>query len=46
MAHAAAPKFDDGADDDIPDRHYGKKYKRKLYNDLAGIMKLKQAEVD
>ena len=38
--------FDDGEDDDIPDRHYGKPYNRELHNQLAGIMKLKQAAVD
>jgi hypothetical protein len=42
----AATTFDNDADDDIPDRHYGKPYDRELYNQLAATMKLKQAEMD
>ena len=45
MAHAATPNFDNDADDDIPDRHYGKPYDRELYNQLAALMKLKEAEM-
>jgi hypothetical protein len=45
MAHAATRKFDNDADDDIPDRHYGKPYDRELYNQLAVLMKLKEAEM-
>jgi hypothetical protein len=45
MAHAAGFQFDNEADDDIPDRHYGKPYDRELYNQLAAIMKLKEAEM-
>lgn len=45
MAHAAGFQFDNDADDDIPDRHYGKRYKRKLYNQLAAIKKLKDLEI-
>lgn len=39
-------EFDNDADDDIEERHYGKPYDRKLYNELAGIMKHKHAAVD
>lgn len=45
MAHAATPKFNNYADDDIPDRHYGKPYDRELYNQLAALMKLKEDEM-
>jgi hypothetical protein len=42
---ASAAGFDNDADDDIPDRHYGKPYDRELYNQLAALMKLKEAEM-
>ena len=45
MARAATPKFDNDADDEIEERHLGKPYNRKLYNQLAAIKKLKDAEI-
>lgn len=43
MARALA--FDNDADDEIMERHLGKPYNRKLYNQLATIKKLKDAEI-
>lgn len=45
MAHAARRKFDNDADDEITERHLGKPYNRKLYNELAAIKNLKDAEI-
>ena len=45
MAHAATPKFDNEQDDDTKERHYGNSYDRKMYNRLAALMKLKEAEM-
>ncbi len=45
MAHAATPKFDNDADDEITERHLGKPYNRKLYKELAHIKELKDREI-